>query len=173
VSAVSKRAAEKSPPTRRDEFAPKRILVPTDFSQSADRALNYAVSIARLYNAEILVLHAFQLQEYVGLLSQKAQIDERTANEVLEIAKKQAVDSLAETVRRHADAEVAMKSDLVIGVPFDEIVEYAAQREVDLIVMPTHGRTGLAHFFLGSTTERVIERAGCPVLAIKETHQTA
>jgi len=173
VSAVSKSAAESSPPTRGDEFAPKRILVPTDFSLSADRALNYAVSIARLYKAEILVLHVFQLQEYLGLLSQKAQIDERTANEVLEIAKKQAVDSLEETVRRHADAGVAMNPDLVIGVPFEEIVEYAAQREVDLIVMPAHGRTGLAHFFLGSTTERVIERAACPVLAVKQTHQTA
>ena len=170
MSAVSKSAAENSPPIRSDEFAPKRILVPTDFSQSADGAVNYAVSIARAYNAEILVLHVFQLQEYLGLLSQKAQIDEKTADEVLEIAKKQAVDSLEATVRRHADAEVAMNPDLVVGVPFEEIVEYAAQREVDLIVMPTHGRTGLAHFLLGSTTERVIERAACPVLAIKATH---
>ena len=169
MSAVSKSAAANSPPIGSDEFAPKRILVPTDFSSSADRALNYAVSIAWLYKAEILVLHVFQLQEYLGLLSQKAQIDEKTANEVLEIAKKQAVDSLEETVRRHADAGVLINPDLVIGVPFEEIVEYAAQREVDLIVMPTHGRTGLAHFFLGSTTERVIERAACPVLAIKQT----
>jgi glycine betaine transporter len=173
VSAGSKEAAENSPPTKSTEFAPKRILVPTDFSQSADRALDYAVSVAGLYNAEILVLHVLQLQEYLRLLSQKAQIDEKAADDVLEIAKKQAVESLEETVRRHAAAEVAMIPDLVSGVPFEEIVQYAAQREVDLIVMPTHGRTGLAHFFLGSTTERVIERAACPVLAIKETHQTA
>lgn len=142
--------------------------MPTDFSESAERALEYAVRLSRSYGAEILVVHVFHLREYLALLSEKAEVDSEAANEVLEAAKRRAADSLEEIVRRLADKEVILIPVLLIGVPFEEIVRYAAERKVDLIVMPSHGLTSLAHSLLGSTTERVISHAGCQVLVVKD-----
>ncbi|HEY3987591.1 universal stress protein, partial [Cedecea sp.] len=70
-------------------------------------------------------------------------------------------------VRRLGDKAVVLLPILLIGVPFEEIVRYAVEHEIDLIVMPTHGRTGLAHFLLGSTAERVISHSDCPVVVIR------
>jgi universal stress protein A len=145
----------------------KRILVPTDFSESAEHALNYAVGLSRPYRAEILVLHVFQLREYLSLLSEKAQVDSDTANEVLEAAKRRVAEQLEKAVQRFGAEDVVMLPVLETGVPYEEIVKYAAEREVDLIVMPTHARTGLAHFFMGSTAQRVISHAVCPVVVVK------
>jgi universal stress protein A len=149
------------------ELRLRRILVPTDFSESAEHALNYAVGLSRPYRAEILVLHVFQLREYLTLLSEKAQVDTETANNVLEAAKRRATEQLEKVVQRFGAVDVVMLPVLETGIPYDEIVKYAAEREVDLIVMPTHARTGLAHFFLGSTAERVISHAVCPVVVLK------
>jgi universal stress protein A len=156
-----------SPVDLPEEPAFKRILVPTDFSESAEQALNYAVRLSKPYRAEIVVLHVFHLREYLALLSEQAQIDSATANEVLESAKRRAAHNLEEIVRRQGDKGLALIPSLRIGVPFEEIISYAAEQGIDLIVMPTHGRTGLAHFFLGSTAERVISHSGCPVLVVK------
>jgi universal stress protein A len=149
------------------ELRLKRILVPTDFSESVEHALNYAVGLSRPYRAEILVLHVFQLREYLSLLSEKAQVDTDTANAVLEAAKRRAAEQLEKVVQRFGAEDVVMLPVLAVGVPYDEIVKYAAEQEVDLIVMPTHARTGLAHFFVGSTAERVISHALCPVVVVK------
>ena len=150
-----------------DELRLKRILVPTDFSEGAERALKYAIRLGRPYQAEIIVLHVFHLKEYLTLLSQRDQVDSGTANEVLEAAKVGAMEKLEEVVRRVGNEDGLILPILLIGVPFEEIVRYAAEHEADLIVMPTHGRTGLAHFLLGSTTERVISHSVCPVLVLK------
>jgi universal stress protein A len=149
------------------ELQLKRILVPTDFSESSERALKYAVRLGRPYKAEIVVLHVFHLKEYLGLLSQREDIDSATANQVLEASKNGATEKLEDLVRRVDGKEVVVLPVLLIGVPFEEIVRYAGEQEADLIVMPTHGRTGLAHFLLGSTTERVISHSDCPVLVIR------
>jgi universal stress protein A len=150
-----------------DDLRLKRILVPTDFSEGTERALNYAVGLGRPYKTEIVVLHVFHLKEYLALLSQREDVDSGTANEVLEAAKAGAMKKLEEAVRRVGDENVVILPILVIGVPFEEIVRYAAEHEIDLIVMPTHGRTGLAHFLLGSTAERVISHSVCPVVVVK------
>ncbi len=156
-----------SPVDSPEEPALKQILVPTDFSESAEQALNYAVRLSKPYRAEIVVLHVFHLREYLALLSEKAQIDSATANEVLESAKRRAAHNLEEIVRRQGDEGLTLVPSLRIGLPFEEIISYAAEQGIDLIVRPTHGRTGLAHFFLGSTAERVISHSACPVLVVK------
>jgi len=153
--------------TSADELRLKRILVPTDFSEGADRALKYAVRFGRPYKAEIVVLHVFHLKEYLALLSQRDEVDSETANEVLEAAKTGAFKKLEEVVHRVRHEDVVILPMLLIGVPFEEIVRYAAEHEIDLIVMPTHGRTGLAHFLLGSTAERVISHSVCPVVVVR------
>jgi len=164
---VSQKAVEHSSSDSSGELQLKRILVPTDFSESSERALKYAVRLGRPYKAEVVVLHVFHLKEYLGLLSQREDIDSATANQVLEASKVGAIEKLEDLVRRVSDKEVVVLPTLLIGVPFEEIVRYAGEHEVDLIVMPTHGRTGLAHFLLGSTTERVISHSVCPVLVIR------
>ena len=167
ASSVSQKAAEHPSVDSSSELRLKRILVPTDFSESSERALKYAVRLGRPYKAEIVVLNVFHLKEYLGLLSQKEDINSATANQVLEASKVGAIEKLEELIRRVDGKEVVMLPILLIGVPFEEIVRYAGEHEADLIVMPTHGRTGLAHFLLGSTAERVISHSDCPVVVIR------
>ena len=149
----------------------KRILAPTDFSENAEHALNYAIGLSRPYHAEIEVLHVFHLREYLAPLSGLPEIDTKTANEVLEAAEARAAKKLDEVVHSLRDEQAVLLPILLIGVPFEEIVRYAAEREVDLIVMASHGRTGLAHFLLGSTAERVISHARCPVVVVKDRNE--
>jgi nucleotide-binding universal stress UspA family protein len=149
------------------ELQLKRILVPTDFSESSERALKYAIRLGRPYKAEIVVLHVFHLKEYLALLSQREDVDSGTANQVLEASKNRASEKVEDLVHRLDDKEVVLVPILLVGVPFEEIVRYAAEHQINLIVMPTHGRTGLAHFLLGSTAERVISHSDCPVVVIR------
>jgi nucleotide-binding universal stress UspA family protein len=167
ASSVSQKAAEHPSADSSSELQLKRILVPTDFSESSERALKYAIRLGRPYKAEIVVLHVFHLKEYLALLSQREDVDSGTANQVLEASKNGASEKLEDLIRRMDDKEVALVPILLIGVPFEEIVRYAAEHRIDLIVMPTHGRTGLAHFLLGSTAERVISHSDCPVVVIR------
>jgi nucleotide-binding universal stress UspA family protein len=150
-----------------DELRLQRILVPTDFSASAEHALNYAVRLGRPFKVTILVLHVFHLREYLALLSERDQVDSGTANEVLEAAKSRAASKLEELVSCSEGKGVAVLPVLLVGTPFEEIVRYAGEHEVDLIVMPTNGRTGVAHLLLGSTSERVIAHSACPVLVVR------
>ena len=167
MSATSAEKQEHCSTDSPNELQLKRILVPTDFSDSAEHALKYAVRLGKPFKANIFVLHVFHLQEYLALLSDRDQVDSGTASEVLEAAKNRAANKLEELARRSQDKEVAVLPILLVGIPFGEIVRYAAERDVDLIVMPTHGRTGLAHFLLGSTAERVISHSVCPVLVVR------
>jgi universal stress protein A len=167
---VSATSPEKQAPLLSDspnELQLKRILVPTDFSPSAEHALKYAVQLGNRFKANMFVLHVFHLREYLALLSERDQVDSGTASQVLEAAKSQAANKLEELVSRSQGNEVVMLPVLLVGVPFEEIVRYAAEQEVDLIVMPTHARTHVAHLLLGSTTERVISHSFCPVLVVR------
>jgi nucleotide-binding universal stress UspA family protein len=83
--------------------------------------------------------------------------------------KTRALAKLEHIVRRQADKKPALIISLSIGCPFEEIVKFSAERDVDLIVMSTHGRTGLRRVLLGGTTERVMSHAACPVLVLKQT----
>ena len=87
----------------------------------------------------------------------------------MEAAKKRALEKLEDIVRRLADEKPALITSLSIGCPFEEIVTFSAERDVDLIVMSTHGRIGLRRILLGGTTERVMSHAACPVLVLKQT----
>ncbi len=80
----------------------------------------------------------------------------------------QAAKSELQTLRRTVDEEVPSEAVLRVGNPHVEIIEAAEELGIDLIILSTHGRTGLAHVFLGSTAERVVRHAGCPVLIVRE-----
>jgi nucleotide-binding universal stress UspA family protein len=141
----------------------RRILFPTDFSEYAEDAWPYAVRFAKEFDAELHLLHvvapppALVYTESI-VYDPKDLEDSRVAD--AEVA-------LGRLVGAAQDLELTARSRVCTGVPFHEILEYARGQDIDLIVMATHGRTGLAHALLGSVTEKVVRRAPCPVLTIR------
>jgi nucleotide-binding universal stress UspA family protein len=139
----------------------KSILVPSDFSAPSDLATDYAIDMAFRYGASIRLLHvieepAIYPDGYVDLPG----LQQHLVNE--------ATNRLAALAAKCETARVDVTSAIVTGRPATVIVEEASARDVDLIVMGTHGRTGLAHLFLGSVAERVVRTASCPVLSVRE-----
>jgi nucleotide-binding universal stress UspA family protein len=140
-----------------------KLLHPTDFSETAEQAEAQALALARALGAEIVLLHVAvetPLYSEGGLGVETQQIYEAQrewAEQTLEArtAALRARGVQARWVRR-------------VGVPFEEIVEAAAAERADLIVMGTHGRSGLNRLLLGSVVDRVIRLAPCPVLAVRE-----
>lgn len=140
----------------------QRILWPTDFSSLAKVALPHAVGLAADAGADLVLLHVLpSLAAYApdvsGALSASLQRESRTA---------------AQRELRRLEAlvkgrNIRMQTVLTEGVPFDQILQTAKRLRCDLIVLATHGRTGLAHAIMGSVAENVIRRAPCPVLTVR------
>ncbi|HYY28482.1 MAG TPA: universal stress protein [Chthoniobacterales bacterium] len=148
----------------------RRILVPVDFSDHSKTTISYARRIALKNDATIYVLHVFQAPDYVvtpytrraqNSAEIRAQVSaaEQDARENLEIIRQ-------ELLARGVKAEMILR----IGYPFEEIVLVANHFNVDLIVIGSHGQSGIRRMLLGSTTERVVEHADCPVLVVKGSH---
>jgi nucleotide-binding universal stress UspA family protein len=132
-----------------------RILVPTDFSSQADAALADARALAAQFGATLHVLHVFEnvfLRAVVG--------DPRT----LESAAQRHLEERLTPEDRQKGAVAALE---ISDEPAKEIVQYAREAGIDLIVMGTHGRTGLPHVLLGSVAEHVVRTAPCPVLTTR------
>ena len=139
----------------------ERILVPIDFSEFSYKSLDYAAAFAGHSGAEIILLHVVPLT-YVNT--------ELVAFDFTEVSK-QAADSSAELLekirRDRLDSTVEARIATRTGRPVEEIIGAARDFEADLIIMSTHGYTGLKHAFLGSTTENVVRFAPCPVLTVR------
>ncbi|MFI5304578.1 MAG: universal stress protein [Nitrospiria bacterium] len=138
----------------------EKILVPVDFSVCSQETLEYACSLAKIFKAKIIVLHVMDLPAYWLETSMIPPGDRFGLNKKLEEMVKQQVNKVKV---KGIDVEGVCE----IGQPYSKIIEYVDKNGADLIVMGTHGRTGLVQMVLGSTTERVITHAPCPVLAIK------
>jgi nucleotide-binding universal stress UspA family protein len=142
----------------------RKILCPVDFSESSEHALEYAVAFAETYQAELVLVHvmdyaAIDVLDYPTAFEFSSQI-----NEKLKEISEERLSQLTET-KRGEYAKVS--SRLCTGTPFLELVNIARDEAVDLIVMGTHGRSGLAHVFMGSVAEKVVRKAPCPVLTVK------
>ncbi len=141
----------------------RRILFPTDFSTHADHAWTYALTFAREFSAELLVLHVLapppRIREAYG-----GHLD---PEKVLDVVRAEAGAALGRHVEDAKNRGLECRAEIRVGVDFHEIIEVARFAEADLIVMATHGRTGLAHALLGSVTEKVVRKASCPVLTVK------
>jgi nucleotide-binding universal stress UspA family protein len=140
------------------------ILVPTDFSKSSDNALKYAAAFAEKFGAEVLLLHVVQ---DVSLFIPEAVLAAPPLMPPVEQFLIAAREALDRTVRALNLPGLAIRSEVSEGVPYEEIVRLARERDVDLIVMGTHGHTGLAQVLLGSICEKVVRRAPCPVLSVR------
>jgi nucleotide-binding universal stress UspA family protein len=141
----------------------RRILVPTDFSRSADRALDKAIELARAVGAAVELAHVS-----APVLVLPPPLELVAIPQLFPDVPRRIQESLAERVARAKAAGVACESIELEGHPHQEIVRHADDTGVDLIVMGTHGQGGLAHAVLGSVAERVLHRAACPVLVVPE-----
>jgi nucleotide-binding universal stress UspA family protein len=141
-----------------------RILVPTDFSETADAALDYAGLLAERFGAAIQLLHVLDDPLEAEGLSADAYIGEAPS---IRTALLQDAQSRLAHRGVSPDGGSAIEREVLFGYGATTIAEYAAIRGADLIVMGTHGRTGIAHLLLGSVAERLVRMAPCPVLTVR------
>jgi len=140
-----------------------RILIPTDFSHTSDAALDYGCELARRFGAQLYLLHVIEETPLGGnggesWLANVPGIRDRLVRD--------AQQRLAHRLTELA-ASVAVQGEVIFGRPAETIVDYAAEQHVDVIVMGTHGRTGVAHLLLGSVAEKVMRLTPCPVLTVR------
>ena len=138
----------------------KHILHPTDFSGNSDEALKYACFLATQFDAELHLIHVAQnlatdTPIMAGLPTDHFQQQIKNAGQELTL--------FPEKVLSHSGPVVRSVCE---GVPFVEIIRYAKEKEIDMIVMGTHGYSGLKHLIMGSVAENVVRKASCPVLTI-------
>lgn len=146
----------------------ERILFPTDFSEGSYHALPYAVDLARHYNARLYIIHiiydiARATESHIPHISMDELYKEMSA-----WAEKEMERCCIEEIRGLPNVE----KKVLKGVPYDEIIKFATEEKIDMIVMGTYGRSGLERFIFGSTAERVVRRAPCPVMTVRiPTHR--
>lgn len=145
-------------------FKLQRVLVPVDFSAGSNNAFEYAKTLAETFGASIDVLHVVEPPRYSGpMLS-----FEGAALSLDAYGRKVAALELENFVAAHAkETKVRLHGILDFGEAAHEIVRIANKEPYDLIVMGTHGRTGVSHFLVGSVAEKVVRRARCPVLTVR------
>jgi nucleotide-binding universal stress UspA family protein len=142
----------------------KRICCPIDFSDASRAAMEVAGDLARRFGADLVLLHAYPIPGY-------------TFPDGSVVASPKMMQDLAEQAQRHLEAwredaervvgAARVTTEKAVGEPASEIVSFAQSRGVDLLVLGTHGRTGLEHALMGSVAERVVRKARCPVLTVR------
>lgn len=145
-------------------IAMKTILVPTDFSESSEAALRYGKALAQTFGASLHVIHVVQEPFAQPWAVEAYGFSLATLQEEWQREASARVEQLLT-----ADERTALKATLatVLGHPYVEILRYAQEHEVDLIVLGTHGRGPLGHLVMGSVAERVVRKAPCPVLTVR------
>ncbi len=142
----------------------EKILFPTDFSEGYYHAIPYAVDFSRHYNAKLYMVHIIYdftkvMYSHIPHISSDQIVDDITVWAGNEIEK-----CCIEQIRGLPRVEKLVLN----GVPYEEIVKFAEDRKIDIIVMGTYGRTGLDKLIFGSTADRVVRKAPCPVLAVRQ-----
>lgn len=145
----------------------KTILVPTDFSEGSLHAIRYAVSFAQKFHARVHLVHVLEIPPGLtpdALVHPDLEGKMLTLQNYLEQLSR---DKFAKIQQYIQNKGVTATVGLAHGAPHEAIVKAAEQEQADMIIMGTHGRTGLQHFFMGSTAERVVRYATCPVTVIR------
>lgn len=146
-------------------FAPKQILVPTDFSTYSDKALKEAIDIAKQYGSTIHLLH-------VNSLVQQCAVDYCMTSAMVEDLEKQTDETAQKKIKEEIDKFPDSKAVTIIpevkkGTPYEEILKDQVEKNIDLIVIASHGTTGLLHYFMGSVAEKVTKGAKCQILLLR------
>lgn len=155
------RAGETLPAIPAGDFALRRILVPIDFSECSTKAMAYASSFARQFGAELMLLHVIEPVFYAdgANLAILAAVNTSVRDEAMK---------RVEECKQSVGENVVVTSAVREGRAFEQILRAAEETNTDLIIIGTHGRGALARFFIGSTAERVVRHAPCPVLVVRE-----
>lgn len=143
----------------------KRILVPTDFSEQAENALKVAAILARKHNSEIYLLHMMEIpMQHTDPANSHSDIPE--ALFFMKLARKKFEDLMSQDYLKGIPVHESLKADIT----FNEIKDSCKEFNIDLIVMGSHGATGLKEMFVGSNAEKVVRTSDVPVLVIKNAH---
>jgi universal stress protein A len=147
-------------------FKPKKILVPTDFSEYSSKALQKALDIAKEEGSEILLFHVIHSDFQTCVVDYCFTVDE------IESIKSRMFAASKENMQKELDKfpfskEVKVSTEVRNGVPYEEILKFQEEKGADLIVISSHGRTALKTYFMGSVASRVLKRAKCEVLLVK------
>jgi universal stress protein A len=146
-------------------FAPKQILVPTDFSAYSDKSLKEAIDIAKQHDSKIHLLHVISLV-------QQCAIDYCMSNDVMAQLEKESTEQAQKKIQEQIDKFPESKMVTIIpevkkGTVYEEILKDEKEKNIDLIVIASHGTTGLLHYFMGSVAEKVTKGAKCQVLLLR------
>ncbi len=141
----------------------KTILVPIDFSDNSKKALRYAIPFAQQFNASLILAYIVEPTIYpsdfgfgqIGFPDVEKELHEKALSEMATLR-----DSIIPPGLRTVTL-------VGTGIPFVEITQFAKEHEVDIIIVATHGRTGVEHILFGSTAEKIIRKAPCPVLVVR------
>jgi len=144
--------------------ATRRILHATDFSKASARALNEAVKLAKQNRAELLIVHVIEPTPYVAG-------EEFGGEEIYikleDMAKQDSEVSMSKLLRRLKKSNIKAQGLILKGSAHDQIVKAAKSKKADMIVIGTHGRTGLSKLFMGSVAGKVVSLATCPVVTVR------
>ncbi|MGA1861409.1 universal stress protein [Deferribacter thermophilus] len=147
-------------------FKPKKILVPVDFSDRSEICLAKALEIAENVGSKIVLLHVVEKKEdeLLNMYLSKEQLEK-----INDDIKTHAENQLNELIAKVGSGKsIDIEKRVVFGIPYDVIVRLTEEEDFDLVVIASHGRSGIEKFFYGSTTEKVVRRAACSVLLVKE-----
>ncbi len=143
----------------------KKILVPTDFSEHGRHALSYGAELAQKFGAELHLLHV--LQDLVAMVPEPGMAFPMPGDYLKDL-REGSQRALTELAKKEVPEGLSIVQEIREGPPFLEIIRYAKENDVDLMVLGTHGRSGLAHALLGSVAEKVVRKAPCPVLTVRD-----
>ena len=141
----------------------KNILVPIDFSDYSKKALEYAVSFAKKFKARMHLVYV--IEPIIGPIDIELMVDHEQIHKDIE---KNALKELRKLINDEIDPEIKAYILTKNGKPFYEINKAASENDIDLIIISTHGQTGIKHLLFGSTAEKVVRKAPCPVLTLRE-----
>jgi nucleotide-binding universal stress UspA family protein len=154
---------KKPSPSQKSRAHIRRILVPVDFSEHSRDALRYAVDLGAIFDAELILVFVVESMGYpadlgygqVAIPQIERELSDRGRAELERIA------------REYVGGKLPVKFHVPAGRPFVEIIKAAREFEADMIVIATHGHTGMEHILFGSTAEKVVRKAPCPVLVVR------
>jgi len=148
----------------------KKILYPTDFSEYADHARMYVTEMAKVFDAKVVLMHTIQApSHYEVAYNYELALNPEEIGEKRQKAADKKLNEIAQLIREEG---VEVETLISLGSAFVDIVSTARKQEVDLIILSTHGWGFVKHVLMGSTAERVVRKAPCPVLTVrKEEHE--
>jgi len=156
------RAAGKGPQSKRQKFPFKRVLVGCDFSPDSINALNYVLGFAQEFKIELHLIHIVEPTGYETLFKLPSAPREKFKKELFEMIEKKLHSVVAEKGLNGLN----LSTQLVVGKPYEQLIQYAKNNNIDLIALGTRGLGMVEEILVGSTTDRVVRRAPCPVLSI-------